>query len=262
MEISLVNKKAIVCGSTQGIGLAIAREFALAGAKVVLVARNEERLMKALNELDTGKGQNHEYLVADFSDWENLGSVVAAKAKDLGGVDILVNNTGGPPAGPAHKAPAKEYFEAFTSHLIANQTLVNSVVDGMKNQKFGRIINIISTSVKQPLDNLGVSNTIRGAVGNWAKTIATELGPYGITVNNILPGATATERLKSIIDNKANKTGKTKEEVSNAMLSAIPAGRFCEPEEHAYAATFLASDKAAYINGTNIVVDGGRTKSL
>jgi 3-oxoacyl-[acyl-carrier protein] reductase len=262
MEISLKNKTAIVCGSTQGIGLAIATEFAESGAQVVLVARNEDKLKEATQGLSTREGQQHSYVVADFSNPRNLGELVSAKVAELGAVHILVNNTGGPPAGPAHLAPVNQYLDAFTNHLIANQTLAMSVVDFMKNQNFGRIINIISTSVKQPLDNLGVSNTVRGAVGNWAKTLATELAPYGITVNNILPGATATERLKSIIDNKSSKTGKTQSEVSDAMLGAIPAGRFCEPEEHAYAATFLASDKAAYINGTNIVVDGGRTKCL
>jgi 3-oxoacyl-[acyl-carrier protein] reductase len=262
MEITLHHKNAIVCGSTQGIGLAIAKEFASSGAQVVLVARNEERLKQAVASLDNSKGQKHSYVIADFSNTQELGDAVAHKAKEVGEVHILVNNTGGPPAGPAHKAPVDEYLSAFTNHLIANQTLAMQVVEYMKAQKFGRIINIISTSVKQPLDNLGVSNTVRGAVGNWAKTLANELGPFGITVNNILPGATATERLTSIIDNKASKTGKSKEDVSNAMVGAIPAGRFCEPEEHAYAATFLASEKAAYINGTNVVIDGGRTKCL
>lgn len=262
MEISLQNKNAIVCGSTQGIGLAIAKEFAASGATVVLVARNEQRLQEAVASLSTSSGQNHSYVLADFSNTEQLGAAVGQKAKELGEVHILVNNTGGPPAGPAHKAPIDEYMSAFTNHLIANQTLAMQVVDLMKAQNYGRIINIISTSVKQPLDNLGVSNTVRGAVGNWAKTLANELGPFGITVNNILPGATATERLTSIIDNKVAKTGKSKAEVANAMLGAIPAGRFCEPEEHAYAATFLASEKAGYINGTNVVIDGGRTKCL
>jgi len=262
MQVSLSNKKAIVCGSTQGIGLAIATEFAASGAQVVLVARNEDKLKQAVSTLSTAEGQNHSYVVADFGDIKTLSQSVMAKVQELGGVDILVNNTGGPAGGPAHTASLNEYLMAFNNHLIANQTLAMAVVDSMKKANFGRIINIISTSVKQPLDNLGVSNTIRGAVANWSKTLANELGPFGITVNNILPGATATERLTSIIDNKSAKTGKSKEEVSKGMLSAIPAGRFCEPEEHAYAATFLASEKAGYINGTNVVIDGGRTKSL
>lgn len=262
MEISLKNKKAIVCGSTQGIGFAIASEFASSGAEVVLVARNEDRLKKAVAALDDSDGQNHSYVVADFSDTEGLGAKVSEKVNEMGEVHVLVNNTGGPPAGPAHTAKIDEYLSAFKHHLVANQTLASVVVEKMKNQNYGRIINIISTSVKQPLDGLGVSNTVRGAVANWSKTLANELGPHGITVNNILPGATATERLTSIINNKSNKSGKSKEEVSKGMLGAIPAGRFCEPEEHAFAATFLASEKAAYINGTNVVIDGGRTKSL
>lgn len=262
MEVSLAGKKAIVCGSTQGIGWAIANEFASSGAEVVLVARNEDSLKSAVAKLNKSAGQNHGYVVADFTNIKGLAEGVSAKVREMGQVHILVNNTGGPPAGPAHTAPLTEYLSAFNNHLVANQTLAMAVVDKMKAQNYGRIINIISTSVKQPLNNLGVSNTIRGAVANWSKTLANELGPFGITVNNILPGATATERLTSIIENKVNKTGKSREEVSQGMLAEIPAGRFCDPEEHAYAATFLASEKAGYINGTNVVIDGGRTKTL
>ena len=174
----------------------------------------------------------------------------------------MVNNTGGPPAGKAHLANSMDFMDAFKQHLINNHILTTACISGMKKRKWGRIINVISTSVKVPLDNLGVSNTIRGAVANWSKTMANELAQFGITVNNILPGATATDRLSNIIKNKAVKSGHSIKEIEKEMLAQIPAGRFANPEEAANAAAFLASDLAAYITGTNVVVDGGRTACL
>jgi len=255
MQIDLTGKNALVCGSTQGIGRAIAMEFASSGAKVTLCSRSESKLKNVLNEL---LGEGHDYLVADFSNPDSLKAVLKEAKNEY---HILVNNTGGPPGGRAIDADITEYFSAFQQHLICNQILANHCVPHMQKSNYGRVLNIISTSVKQPLKGLGVSNTIRGAVANWAKTLATELGPFGITVNNILPGATETERLESIINNKV-KAGASEDEVTKAMLAAIPAGRFGQASELAYAATFLASDKASYINGTNVVVDGGRTSSL
>ena len=257
MNISLNGKTAVVCGSTAGIGKAIATQLANSGASLILVARNEDKLNTLANSLPG----NHKIYLADFSNTEMV-KEVADKIASENQVDILVNNTGGPPAGPAHKAPADEYISAFNLHLINNHNMVQACIPNMQSKGFGRIINVISTSVKIPLNNLGVSNTIRGAVGNWSKTLANELGSFGITVNNILPGATATERLSSIISGKSAKTGKPIEEVEKAMLSEIPAARFGQPEEPGYAACFLASDYAAYINGTNVVVDGGRTGNL
>jgi 3-oxoacyl-[acyl-carrier protein] reductase len=256
MEIDLKGKKALVCGSTQGIGKAIALEFAKSGAQVTLLARNESSLKKVISELPNS--ELHSYLLADFSKPEELKQILK---QDENSYHILINNTGGPPGGTAIEAETDQFVAAFQQHLICNHLLVQHCVEGMKTAKYGRIINIISTSVKQPLNGLGVSNTIRGAVANWSKTLANELGAFGITVNNVLPGATETERLESIINNKT-KAGKSEEEVRKAMLSSIPAGRFAKAEELAYAATFLASDKASYINGTNVVVDGGRTSSL
>ena len=174
----------------------------------------------------------------------------------------MVNNTGGPASGPVFTAEIQAFEDAFTQHLKCNHVLAQEVVPGMKEADFGRIINIISTSVKQPLDGLGVSNTIRGAVANWSKTLANELAEFGITVNNVLPGATSTERLAEIIKDKAAKTGKSTEEISRAMKNSIPAKRFAQPGEIANAVAFLASEAAAYINGINVPVDGGRTKSL
>ena len=262
MDINLTGKRALVCGSSQGIGKACAIELASLGASITLFSRNKAALSQVLTELDQTQGQQHHVLVADFSNPDEVTREINNHMAQTGGFEILLNNTGGPAPGPAASTDSSAFLAAFNLHLISNHHLVQALIPAMKEKKYGRIINVISTSVKQPLDNLGVSNTVRGAVGNWAKTLANELGPFGITVNNILPGATATERLTSIIDNKASKTGKSKEDVSNAMVGAIPAGRFCEPEEHAYAATFLASEKAAYINGTNVVIDGGRTKCL
>ena len=262
MNIDLTDKRAIVCGSSQGIGKAIAIQFAASGASVVLVARNEESLRNVLREMPATKKQNHNFIVADFSKPDELKTKMQNYVSENPPVHILVNNTGGPKAGEANSAGISEYIQTFSNHLVCNQILVQSVLEGMKKEKYGRIINIISTSVKQPLKNLGVSNTIRGAVASWAKTLSSELAQYGITVNNILPGATKTERLFTLFKNRAQATGKSEEEVSAEWLKEIPAMRFAEPEEIAYAATFLASPYAGYINGINVPVDGGRTLCL
>lgn len=262
MKIDLTGKRALVSGSTAGIGKAVALQLAEAGATVTLLARNEEKLKAVCKELSSSAGQPHGYLVADFSKPEALKIVVDNHMKSANPYHILLNNTGGPPGGQAIDAELDEFERAFRSHLMCNHVLVQALVDGMKAENYGRIINIISTSVKIPLNGLGVSNTIRGAVANWSKTLANELGQFGITVNNVLPGATETERLSSIISNKASKTGKSEEAVSDAMRAQVPAGRFAQPWEVAAAATFLASPMAGYINGINVPVDGGRTGSL
>ncbi len=261
MDLNLRAKRAIVCGSTQGIGKATAIELALLGADVTLVARNEIKLKSVLKELETSSGQQHNYLVADFDYPESLKKQIGTFAL-TSVAHILVNNTGGPRGGLAIDASIDDFVKAFANHLICNQILVQALVPGMKEQKYGRIINIISTSVKTPIKGLGVSNTIRGAVANWSKTLSVELGAFGITVNNVLPGATLTQRLESVLQEKAEKTGKSFEELKQKMISEIPAGRISEPHEVAAAVAFLASPAAAYINGINVPVDGGRTKSL
>jgi 3-oxoacyl-[acyl-carrier protein] reductase len=258
MNLQLKNKNALVCGSTQGIGKATAILLAEEGANVTLIARNEEKLKLVLSEL-SNKNQKHNYLIADFSKPNELKQVLETSELQF---HILVNNTGGPAGGPIFNAKIEEFESAFTQHLKCNHILVQSVVPFMKTESYGRIINVISTSVKQPLDGLGVSNTIRGAVASWSKTLANELGEFGITVNNVLPGATSTERLNEIIKNKSNKTGLTIDAVSNNMKNASPTKRFAKPEEIANAIIFLASEKASFINGINVPVDGGRTKSL
>lgn len=262
MNLDLKNKKAIVCGSTQGIGKAVALELAKMGATVTLVARNEESLKKVKSELSTDHGQTHSYMCVDFTQPDKLKTLLDSFMQRNSPIHILVNNTGGPPSGPINSAKVEEFVSAFNNHLVCNHILVQACMEGMKNAGYGRIINVISTSVKQPLPNLGVSNTIRAAVGNWAKTLANELGKFNITVNNVLPGATSTARLESIITTKATKNGLGVDSVKAEMLHEIPMGRFAEPNEIAAAVAFLASPAASYINGINLPVDGGRTSSL
>jgi 3-oxoacyl-[acyl-carrier protein] reductase len=261
MNLDLKGKRAVVCGSTQGIGKASAIELANLGASVTLVARNEEKLKMVLTELDISKGQKHDYLVADFEWPDQLKEKINSFARDHI-AHILINNTGGPLAGTALDAKPEEFLKAFSSHLICGQILVQALVPGMKKENYGRIINVISTSVKIPIRGLGVSNTIRGAVANWSKTLSHELAPFGITINNVLPGTTMTGRLEAIIKNNADKTGKSFDEAKQKMIDEVPIGRISEPHEVAVAIAFLASPAAGYINGVNLPVDGGRTGSL
>ncbi len=262
MNLSLHNKTALVCGSTAGIGKAAALELAQLGANVLLLARNEAKLQETIADLDTSQGQQHSYLIADFAQPEQLKNVLAAYFSQGKAVHILVNNTGGPAGGSILTANISEFTNTFQQHLVCNHILAQAVIPCMKKAGFGRIINVISTSVKQPLRNLGVSNTIRAAVANWAKTLSVEVAPFGITVNNILPGATNTERLASIIANRAAKTGKSEAEIAAEMQAEIPALRFGEAAEIAAGIAFLASPAAAYINGINLPIDGGRTGCL
>jgi 3-oxoacyl-[acyl-carrier protein] reductase len=261
MNLDLNGKCALVGGSSQGIGLASARELALLGCRVILMARDEEKLSKAIVTLAPVTSGNHSFLAVDFHQPEQLEQKINELLKNIT-VNILINNTGGPPGGPAIGAGVDEFRRAFEQHLVCNHILVTHCVPGMKSSGYGRIINVISTSVKQPLPNLGVSNTIRGAVANHSKTLANELGSFGITVNNVLPGATATSRLDEIICEKALKTGRNTEELLAEMASAVPAKRVGLPEEVGAAIAFLASPAAGYINGINLPVDGGRTSTL
>ncbi|HLP13859.1 MAG TPA: SDR family oxidoreductase [Flavobacteriales bacterium] len=262
MNLDLSGKTALVCGSTQGIGKASALELAKLGATVFLCARDEAKLKLVLSELDKSKGQEHDYLVADFSDTNLVREKVNDFVSKKGVINIVVNNTGGPAGGPITDAKPEEFINTFNNHLINNHTIVQAALAGMKSSGYGRVINIISTSVKLPLPNLGVSNTIRAAVANWAKTLSNEVGKFGITVNNVLPGATNTGRLQQIAQNKSDKTGTNVQDVFNHMASEVPMGRIGEPHEVAAAVAFLASPAASYINGINLPVDGGRTGNL
>ncbi len=262
MNLDLTHKTAIVCGSTQGIGRASAVELAQMGANVTLMARNEAALQQTLSTLDASKGQIHRYIVADFSSTSAVKSAIDAYLTLFPEVHILVNNTGGPSGGPIIEAQPEQFLATFEMHLINNQILVQAVVPAMKKAGFGRIVNVISTSVKQPIVGLGVSNTIRWSVASWAKTLSLEISKFGITVNNVLPGFTKTGRLESVNKMRAQATGKTIAEVATQLESEIPIGRFAEAEEVAAAVAFLCSPAAASINGINLPVDGGKTGSL
>ncbi len=261
MNISLSGKYAVVCGSSQGIGLAVAKELALNGATCMLMARNPDALQEAVSRLSTAENQHHQWVAADFS----KPAAVEQSIKKITGeqrVEILINNTGGPKAGPILEASTQDFEEAFRQHLVCNHILAGAVVPGMKEAGYGRIINIISTSVKTPLANLGVSNTIRLAVASWAKTLANEIGRYHITVNNILPGLTETQRLTDLMRHTAASVKKDFLEVEAQLKETIPMKRFGKPEEIAAMAAFLASPAASYVNGANITVDGGRTPAF
>lgn len=255
-------KTALVCGSTQGIGKETAKQLAIKGFSVVLMARTASKLQATLSELATNHGQTHQFIQADFTDSSKVKIAVDEFLAKGNTIDVLVNNTGGPKGGPIIDAEISEFIETFQQHLICNHILVQAVVPGMKKNGGGRIINVISTSVKQPLNGLGVSNTIRGAVANWSKTLANELGQFNITVNNVLPGATNTERLTGIATVRSEKTGENVSDILKEMGQESPMKRIAQPHEVANAIVFLTSDEASYINGINIPVDGGRTKSL
>ena len=262
MNIRLDGKTALVCGGSQGIGKASAIQLSRAGASVILVARYEESLKIALAELDTSHQQKHAYICADFDHPKDVIKKINALFEKIHPIHILINNSGGPPPGPIVNEHSDSFRIAFNRHVINNQNITKAVLPGMKDAGFGRIINIISTSVKEPLDGLGVSNTIRGAVASWAKTMAGECAPFGITVNNILPGFTNTERLQSLIKSIAEKENVSPEVITERFDQSVPTKRFADPNETASAVTFLASEQASYINGINLPVDGGRTKSL
>lgn len=263
MISDLKNKCAWVGGSSMGIGFASAKALADKGASITLCSRSEESLRKAISELDISQGQKHDFLVCDYSNTKELEVLVGNHLQTSGKLySILINNTGGPASGPIQKAKSEEFTSAFETHLLTNHLLSGMLIPGMLQTGYGRIINIISTSVKAPLPNLGVSNTIRGAVASWSKTLANELAVNGITVNNVLPGATSTGRLQTIIEKKSEKSGHSLEDVSKEMIEEIPMKRFGKPEEIAAAVAFLASPAASYITGINLPVDGGRTVCL
>jgi len=259
MNTSLSNYNALVCGASSGIGAAIAQVLSQAGARLILLARRQEQLEHVRCGLDTP--ERHQCLGIDLHDLDGLKSKIKAIA-DAQPIHILINNAGGPPGGALLDASTQDFEKAFRLHVLASQTLAQLLVPSMKKQGYGRIINIISTSVKAPIPNLGVSNTIRGAMGNWSKTLATELGPHHITVNNVLPGFTDTQRLGQLKEATAKRLNKSVEEVDQLWKSKVPLGRLAAPEEVANAVAFLASPEASYINGINLPVDGGRTPSL
>lgn len=259
MNLSLKNKTALVCGSSAGIGKAIAIELAKLGAQCILLARNEEKLKAVVEILDQSAGQTHRHLTADFSDIEQVKKAAADIQEP---VHILINNTGGPAGGQLVGADYSEFQKAFNQHIVSSHVLMQAMIVFMKEAQYGRVINVVSTSVREPINGLGVSNTIRGAMASWAKTLSNEVAPLGITVNNVLPGYTQTNRLNSLIGSIAKNWGVDEEVVVKDMQSVIPMARFGEPEEIAALAAFLCTPAASYITGTSIQADGGRINSI
>lgn len=252
----------MVCGASQGLGLACAIELALLGANLVVASRSDDKLRSVLKQLDTSKGQTHQFLVLDLSVPEEVKETVQSFLAKGNEFHILVNNAGGPPSGPMIDTEAAEIEKAFRTHVISSHLLAQLLLPGMIKGGFGRIINIVSTSVKQPINGLGISNLVRAAVANWAKTLANEIAGFGITVNNVLPGYTNTDRLNYLFSKQASDQGLTKEDILKRTIAAIPAKRVGQPSEFGAAVAFLCSPAAAYINGINLPVDGGRTGGL
>ncbi len=261
MKIDLEGRHALVCGASRGIGLATARVLAGLGAAVTVVARDEARLRTVREQLCADYPNDHQYLAADFSRPDEVRARFSEWLADRP-AQILINNSGGPAAGPIASAEGEAFLAGMRAHLLCSQYLAQAALPGMRTAGYGRIVNITSTSVYEPIPGLGVSNTVRAAMAAWAKTLAHELAPEGITVNNVLPGFTATDRLDSLIQGRASQSGLSVEQVAEAMRASVPMGRFAEPEETANAVAFLASPAAAYITGVSLAVDGGRLKSL
>ncbi|MBX3725538.1 MAG: SDR family oxidoreductase [Xanthomonadales bacterium] len=262
MQLDLTGRHALVCGASEGIGRATAHELALLGADVTVLARRAGVLAEVVAALPRTHGaQHHGLLAADMDDTPALSSAVQALAAGSR-VHILVNNSAGPPGGPLHEAAPSAFEAAFRRHLLAGQVLLQAVLPGMREAAFGRLVNIVSTSVREPISGLGVSNTVRGAVASWAKTLSTELAPHGITVNSVLPGFTRTSRLAGLIAAGAVRSGRSEAEVEAGMLATVPAGRFAEAAEIAAAVAFLCSPAGAYVNGVALAVDGGRMRSI
>jgi 3-oxoacyl-[acyl-carrier protein] reductase len=261
MDLDLAGRHALVCGGSEGIGRAAAHELALLGADVTVLARRPEALQETVAALPRSGAQQHGWIAADVSQSDTLRAQVEALAAGKP-VQILVNNSGGPPGGPVHSAEAAAFLDAFNRHLVANQTLVQALLPGMRAANWGRVVNVISTSVKEPIANLGVSNTVRGAVAIWAKTQSRELAPYGITVNNVLPGYTETGRIAQIVADRARASGQSEDAILQGMRGNVPAGRFAQPSEIGGVIAFLCSPAAGYVNGVSLAVDGGRMQSI
>lgn len=261
MSFDFAQKRVLVCGASQGIGAATANLLAKQGAELILVARNQTKLNEVQAQLSSSQGQQHQTFAIDLMQPSSLQEVLI-QMLGRGPISVVVNNAGGPKSGPLLEASDDEFIHGFQAHILAASQIAKKLVPGMKEQKYGRFINIISTSVKAPISNLGVSNTIRGAMASWSKSLSTELAPFGVTVNNVLPGYTETPRLESLAQAAALKQNKSVDDIKAQWRQATPAGRFASPEEVAFAIAFLASSQAGFITGINLPVDGGRTPCL
>jgi 3-oxoacyl-[acyl-carrier protein] reductase len=253
-----LQKRAFVGGASQGIGESVARVLAEQGMRVTLFARTEDKLKKLCESLP---GQGHDYIAADISQREDWLQVFEDKHKQ-NPYSVLILNSGGPQGGPISQAEPSEFMQGMENHLVANALMVKVVLDNFKRQNWGRIVTITSTSVRVPIPHLGVSNTVRAAVASWGKTLSLELAPFGITVNNVMPGFTKTPRLENLIRAQADQTQKSFAEVESSWKDKVPMKRFADPMETAHLIGFLCSDKADYITGQSIAVDGGRLGSL
>jgi len=261
MNLQLNYKHALVCGASKGLGKASAIELAKIGARVTVVARSETLLKEVLQGLKLISALEHNYLVLDLSDISSVESQISVINKE-NPIQIVVNNSGGPAGGTLLDANIDDMVSAFRNHVLCSQTIAKIVIPSMRQLNYGRIINIVSTSVRQPISGIGISNTIRGAMASWSKTLSNELSPDGITVNNVLPGSTKTQRLDEIMEARMFSSGKTKEEIKQDFLNEIPMKRFGVKSEIAAAVAFLASPAAAYITGVNLPVDGGKIRSI
>ncbi|XLS29852.1 SDR family oxidoreductase [Flavobacteriaceae bacterium M23B6Z8] len=260
MRIDLSRKKALVGASTSGIGKAIALQLAACGASVTLMSRNKEKLVAVLNELDTSKQQKHGYLVVDFNNFGSFKTIITQFLSE-NSIDILVNNTQGPPSGSVLDKTPDDYQQAFDLLFQNIVATTLTAIQAMKENQYGRVINVASVSVKEPLSHLALSNAIRSALVSWSKTLATEVAKDRITVNTILTGYFNTERLEGLLHTKAEASGASFESIKKEKEAEVPSNRFGNPEEYGYLAAFLASDLASYITGANIPIDGGLLRS-
>ena len=262
MDLGLKDKVALVCASSRGLGRAVAQELAAEGAALFMCARGAEALEQAHKAIAETPGSRVSSLAADLTDPAEVSRVVDKAVAELGRVDILVTNIGGPPPGPFETHSAEAWEKATRQNLLSVVHLCRAVVPGMQERRWGRIINITSIAAKQPVENLILSNTMRAGVIGFAKTLSNEIAHLGITVNNVLPGYTRTERLEQLAENLATRKGSTRTEIMAAWAQSSPSKRIGEPKEFAAVVTFLASERASYLNGTSIQIDGGVSRSL
>jgi 3-oxoacyl-[acyl-carrier protein] reductase len=251
-----------VCGSSAGLGRAIAEALAAEGADVVINSRSPDKLAVVRNEIAEANGARVAAVPADLTDPNSIDDLVNAARQAVGRIDILVTNTGGPPSGPFESHDAAAWRQAIAQNLESVVNLVRAVLPEMKERRWGRIVNVTSITVKQPVEGLILSNAVRAGVTGFAKTMANEAAPFGVTVNNVLPGFTRTERLGDLAQATAERSGGTVEDAYGAWQAQVPMGRLGEPEELAALTAFLCSEKAAYITGQSVAVDGGWIKGL
>lgn len=261
MDLDLSGRHALVCGASEGIGRATAIELASLGAVVTVLSRRADALQTVVDALPVAHGQRHHVLAVDMDRTADLEATVAAHVAAYP-AQILIHNSGGPAGGSAHEASLDAFEAAFRRHLLGGQVLVQAVLPAMREAGWGRIVNVVSTSVREPIAGLGVSNTVRGAVASWAKTLSRELAPEGITVNNVLPGYTRTGRIDQVVAARMRRTGEDADTVLASMRASVPAGRFAEPAETAGVIAFLCAPAAAYVTGVSLPVDGGRMASI